>query len=47
MHESGWVHRDISVGNVYYHEERGGLLGDLEYAKVMADEQTHEVRTVW
>ncbi|KAG9011453.1 hypothetical protein FRB90_007242 [Tulasnella sp. 427] len=37
MFLAGWVHRDISSGNVYlYKDTRGkpcGILGDLEYAK--------------
>ncbi|KAJ3745103.1 hypothetical protein DFH05DRAFT_1459994 [Lentinula detonsa] len=34
IHSAGWVHRDISGGNLYYHKERNiGLIGDLEYAK--------------
>ncbi|OCB90629.1 hypothetical protein A7U60_g2147 [Sanghuangporus baumii] len=32
IHGSGWVHRDISPGNLYLFEGRG-LIGDLEYAK--------------
>ncbi|KAJ3718230.1 hypothetical protein C8R42DRAFT_550433, partial [Lentinula raphanica] len=34
IHSAGWVHRDISGGNLYYYKHRNvGLLGDLEYAK--------------
>ncbi|KIJ07933.1 hypothetical protein PAXINDRAFT_139592 [Paxillus involutus ATCC 200175] len=32
MHTAGWVHRDISVGNVLRHGDQG-LITDLEYAK--------------
>ncbi|KAL5520224.1 hypothetical protein ACEPAG_9437 [Sanghuangporus baumii] len=32
IHGCGWVHRDISPGNLYLYEGRG-LVGDLEYAK--------------
>lgn len=32
IHNSGWVHRDISVSNIYLLDDHG-LLGDLEYAK--------------
>ena len=32
IHGCGWVHRDISVGNLYFLDGRG-LVGDLEYAK--------------
>ncbi len=42
----GTVHRDLSPGNVYYLEQRGGVLGDLEYAKDIATEQSNEVRMV-
>ena len=45
LHGSGWVHRDVSVGNMYLYEGRG-VLGDLEFAKNMADTSQHEVRTV-
>ena len=34
IHEAGWVHRDISNGNMYEYEGRG-LLADFEYAKKM------------
>ncbi|KAG8979744.1 hypothetical protein FRB90_007983, partial [Tulasnella sp. 427] len=41
MFLAGWVHRDISSGNVYLFrfkdkggkEQARGILGDLEYAK--------------
>ncbi|KAJ3991450.1 hypothetical protein F5050DRAFT_1581390, partial [Lentinula boryana] len=47
IHSAGWVHRDISGGNLYYHEERKtGLIGDLEYAKKVDDQSHHNVRTV-
>ena len=45
LHGSGWVHRDISIGNVYLYEGRG-LLGDFEFAKNVADHSQPEVRTV-
>lgn len=32
VHYSGWVHRDISSGNIIVHEGRG-YLTDFEYAK--------------
>ncbi|KAI5115744.1 hypothetical protein M0805_002822 [Coniferiporia weirii] len=44
IHKAGWVHRDISCGNVYYYKGRG-LLGDLEYAKRASSDAKHEVRT--
>ncbi|KAJ3793984.1 hypothetical protein GGU11DRAFT_811558 [Lentinula aff. detonsa] len=46
IHSAGWVHRDISDGNLYYHKERNiGLIGDLEYAKKVDDQLHHNVRT--
>ncbi|KAF5386289.1 hypothetical protein D9757_008620 [Collybiopsis confluens] len=50
VHRSGWVHRDISCGNVYWlHNPIEGLprgiLGDFEYAKRRDDETEHEKRT--
>ncbi|KAJ3851160.1 hypothetical protein EV368DRAFT_65983 [Lentinula lateritia] len=50
IHRSGWVHRDISCGNVYYyagpHEaEPRGLLGDLEYARNCDSREEHQMRT--
>ncbi|KAJ3710134.1 hypothetical protein DFJ43DRAFT_164754 [Lentinula guzmanii] len=46
IHSAGWVHRDISGGNLYYHKERNiGLIGDLEYAKKVDDQLHHNVRT--
>ncbi|KAL5496159.1 hypothetical protein ACEPAH_3076 [Sanghuangporus vaninii] len=32
IHGSGWVHRDISSGNLYFYDGHG-LIGDLEYAR--------------
>ncbi|KAN0129256.1 hypothetical protein V8E53_012955 [Lactarius tabidus] len=43
FHGSGWVHRDISAGNVYLYEGHG-VLGDLEFAKNTADNTQHELR---
>ena len=45
LHGSGWVHRDVSTGNVYLFDGHG-VLGDLEYAKKTDDNTQHEVRTV-
>ena len=47
----GWIHRDLSSGNVYLFgkDEISLLLGDLEYAKrftMNAAESPHNVRTV-
>ncbi|KAJ3791954.1 hypothetical protein GGU11DRAFT_19121 [Lentinula aff. detonsa] len=44
IHSAGWVHRDISGGNLYYYNH-GGLIGDLEYAKKVEDQSHHNVRT--
>ncbi|KIJ10691.1 hypothetical protein PAXINDRAFT_101953 [Paxillus involutus ATCC 200175] len=44
LHLAGWVHRDISVGNVLRHGNQG-LIADLEYAKRTDSNQSHEVRT--
>ncbi|KAJ3744604.1 hypothetical protein DFH05DRAFT_1524227 [Lentinula detonsa] len=44
IHSAGWVHRDISGGNLYYYKDRG-LIGDLEYAKKVEDQSHHNVRT--
>ena len=45
LHEIGWVHRDISPGNLM---RIGGLvkLADLEYAKRLGSDKTHDFRTV-
>ncbi|KAL5520261.1 hypothetical protein ACEPAG_9474 [Sanghuangporus baumii] len=32
IHGAGWVHRDLSIGNLYLYQGRG-LIGDLEYAQ--------------
>lgn len=50
MHEAGWVHRDISVGNLYLYKdpvtkETRGLIGDFEYAKRVGWGGMHDIRT--
>ncbi|KAF9078837.1 hypothetical protein BDP27DRAFT_1441205 [Rhodocollybia butyracea] len=47
IHQAGWVHRDISGGNLYWCPEQDtGLLGDFEYSRKVTDETTHhQVRT--
>jgi serine/threonine-protein kinase RIO1 len=45
MHIVGYVHRDVSAGNVLYWNSIG-LLSDLESDKKKTDLSTHEVRTV-
>ncbi|KAF9241208.1 hypothetical protein BU15DRAFT_45238 [Melanogaster broomeanus] len=45
MHMGGWVHRDVSAGNVLRYDDRG-LIMDLEYAKKMeTSDPSHDVRT--
>ena len=39
----GWIHRGISAAHFY---EEKGVLGDLEYTKIMGTGGTHEMRTV-
>ncbi|KAJ3782191.1 hypothetical protein GGU10DRAFT_335752 [Lentinula aff. detonsa] len=44
--KAGWVHRDISSGNVYwFDDDHTGLIGDFEYATRMTDRGRHNVRT--
>ena len=39
-----WVHRDMSVGNIFSY--RGGAkLANLEYVKRVIDNKSHEMRT--
>ncbi|KIK50580.1 hypothetical protein GYMLUDRAFT_65188 [Collybiopsis luxurians FD-317 M1] len=40
-----WVHRDISVANLYFYQGRG-IVGDWEYATSREDSKEHNVRTV-
>ncbi|EKM53935.1 uncharacterized protein PHACADRAFT_145449 [Phanerochaete carnosa HHB-10118-sp] len=44
MHRLGWVHRDISYGNILIVGKRGKIT-DLEYAKEDTDMSTHGIRT--
>lgn len=50
IHSAGWVHRDISGGNLYTYRtpdgKQTGLIGDLEYAKRISSQKSHTVRTV-
>ena len=45
MHKYGWVHRDISLGNILAVD---GVvkISDLEYAKKVEDETSHNDRCV-
>ena len=45
IHGCGWVHRDISAGNLYLYDGRG-VIGDLEYAKRRNSDVVHEHRIV-
>ena len=46
----GYVHRDVSSGNVYVHESEngkfGGKLGDMEYMKKYGAEARCDTQTV-
>ncbi|KAJ3531026.1 hypothetical protein NM688_g7632 [Phlebia brevispora] len=44
LHESGWVHRDVSIGNIMLDEASHARLVDLEYAKMMGDPAVPEFR---
>ncbi|KIN96006.1 hypothetical protein M404DRAFT_33665 [Pisolithus tinctorius Marx 270] len=44
LHSAGWVHRDVSTGNAL-RAGKVGKLADLEYAKRMDSEATHDVPT--
>ena len=52
IHELGWVHRDISAGNVFIYKQGTTsarvILADLEYAKKMGSDGAalSDVRTV-
>lgn len=45
MHELGWVHRDISYGNILIVGTMGKIT-DFEYAKEEMNMSTHGIRTV-
>ncbi|KAJ3976622.1 hypothetical protein EV361DRAFT_258153 [Lentinula raphanica] len=46
LHRIGWIHRDISGGNIYWFaDEKTGLLGDFEYATPLKEPRQHNVRT--
>ncbi len=44
MHKAGWVHRDVSAGNILLDSDDNVLLSDFEYAKKMCEEE--ELRVV-
>ena len=43
MHTAGWVHRDVSPGNILLKEDGSILLTDLELAKEMGTQDEHAV----
>ena len=45
LHTLGWVHRDVSSGNILVVDD-GVKLADLEYAKREGDTSLHGIRTV-
>ena len=44
MRKLGWVHRDVSIGNILSYDGHAKL-ADLEYAKKMGDLKSNEMRT--
>ena len=51
IHKAGWVHRDLSAGNLYLYTdpvtgEKRGLVGDLELAKRAGSGKDGDVRAV-
>ncbi|PSS30941.1 hypothetical protein PHLCEN_2v2510 [Hermanssonia centrifuga] len=44
MHQTGWVHRDVSIGNILIDSHGKARLSDLEYAKDMKDTNDPEFR---
>ena len=46
MHCHGWVHRDLSYGNILVDQEGKVRLIDFEYAKRYADKEVPEFRVV-
>lgn len=43
LHELGWVHRNINIGNIIVDAEDGPPLVDFEYAKRISDEDDSEI----
>ena len=51
IHKAGWVHRDLSIGNLYLYIDpvsgvKRGLIGDFEFAKKVGNGGRHEKRIV-
>ncbi|KAJ3768087.1 hypothetical protein FB446DRAFT_651015, partial [Lentinula raphanica] len=46
MYQAGWVHRDVSGGNIsWFTHGNMGLLGDFKYIVRINEERRHDVRT--
>ena len=51
IHKAGWVHRDLSIGNLYLYIDpvsgmKRGLIGDFEFAKKVGNGGRHDKRIV-
>ena len=51
IHKAGWVHRDLSLGNLYLYidpvsGEKRGLIGDFEFAKKVGSGGRYDIKTV-
>ena len=51
IHKAGWVHRDLSIGNLYLYIDpvsgvKRGLIGDFEFAKKVGSGGRHDKRIV-
>ena len=51
IHKAGWVHRDLSTGNLYLYIDpvngvKRGLIGDFEFAKKVGSGGRREKRIV-
>ena len=51
IHKAGWVHRDLSLGNLYLYidpvsGEKRGLIGDYEFAKKVGSGGRYDIKIV-
>ena len=51
IHKAGWVHRDLSLGNLYLYidpvsGEKRGLIGDFEFAKKVGSGGRYDIKIV-